>query len=751
MAYSQMTALLTLALRKVWQYRTTRRVVFGFTFFLIYTVILALPHLSSLETLEVGQKSQKDIKSPITKEIVDEERTRLAREQKLNATPPVYTHDPNVAGRSQRDIDQLFKAVADYQRTGGEPASPSEQASSGAPAEQRRWDQLKVQMNVPIPDNLLRKLVSMRPESLAFIQTETQNQIADLSGMPGLTDTLDEMPEGMPLTRTAGRVLPYSLQEARAIVLERIDGSVLTQESKEILRNLIPLFLRPNSTLDVDATKRLRNEVRQSVAPITFLVRKDDVIVRAGDIVTDEQIQLLSQLELLRTGSAWLKPAGTALMVLLNMMIVLWYLRTYRRDLYLDERMLLLLALMSMLSLLTARSIASINLHEQREIYNQLLYMIPAATGPMLIAILLDTRVAIFMSFVLSIFIGVIADGSIPHAIVAWIGSLVGVYSVSRFSQRMDFARAGLTMAVANALTVFALGLATGVKIPVIATYGLPVALVNGILSSVFMIGSLPYLESAFKLTTSVKLLELANPNHPLLRRLLMEAPGTYHHSLLVGNLGEAAAEMIGADALLVRLGAYYHDVGKIRRPAFFIENQAQGQNPHDKIAPSLSTLIITSHVKDGAELCREAGLPSQVIDLVEQHHGNTLVSYFYHRAREADRTESVQEGDFRYDGPKPQSKEAALVMLADTVEAAVRSLPQPTSGKIEGLVRKLIREKLNDGQLEECDLTFKDLDRIAQAFCRVFNGIYHTRIEYPEGVSKELDGRKRSGTVYSG
>ncbi|MBM7867996.1 HDIG domain-containing protein [Heliobacterium gestii] len=750
MAYSQITALLTLALRKIWQYRTTRRIVYGFTFFLIYTVILALPHLSSLETLEAGQKSQKDIKSPITKEIVDEERTRLAREQKVNATPPVYTHDPNVTGRSQRDIDQFFKSIADYQRAGTESAN-ADPASSGTAAEQRRWEQLKVQMNVAAPETLLRKLVSLRPESLAFIQTETQNQISDMLSMPGLTETLDEMPQGMPLTRAAGRVLPYSIQEAHAIVLERIDNSVLTQESKEILRTLIPLFLRANSTLDVDATKRLRSEVRQSVAPITFLIRKDDVIVRAGDIVSDEQIQLLAQLELLRTGDAWLKPLGMALLVLLNMTITLWYLRTYRRDFYLDERMLLLLGLMAMMTLLTARIVASINLHEQRAIYDQLLYVIPAATGPMLIAILLDSRVAIFMSAVLSVFIGIITDASIPHAIVAWIGSLVGVYSVSRFSQRMDFARSGLIMAVANALTVFAIGLAAGVKLPIVATYGLPMAVVNGILSSVFMIGSLPYLESAFKLTTSVKLLELANPNHPLLRRLLMEAPGTYHHSLLVGNLGEAAAEMIGADALLVRLGAYYHDVGKIRRPAFFIENQAPGQNPHDKIAPSLSTLIITSHVKDGAELCREAGLPPQVVDLVEQHHGNTLVSFFYHRAREADRTESVQEGDFRYEGPKPQSKEAALVMLADTVEAAVRSLSQPTSGKIEGLVRKLIKEKLNDGQLEECDLTFKDLDRVAQAFCRVFNGIYHTRIEYPEGVSKELDGRKRSGTVYSG
>ncbi|MDD4586857.1 MAG: HDIG domain-containing protein [Heliobacteriaceae bacterium] len=731
-----MGKILRLGLEKGWHFMTTSRLFIGVVFFLIISLVLSLDFLSPLETLEIGQVSPKNIKAPISKDIIDEEKTRLAREQKVRSTAPVYTHDPNVIERVKREDAYFYKVILNYQ---------IEYPDSGAVGKDSEpWQRLKAEVGVAVPEAALQKLVVMRPETLAVLQVETDNLVTDILSLPGLTEELRDFPEGMAETRAAGRVLPYSLKEARGIVLERVGSLKLSPEAKEILQVVVPFFLKPNANLDEEATKRLQNEVRQSVTPFTIPLRQGEVIVREGEVVTADHVRILTQLGVLRTGASWFKPLGMSLLVLLNLLVLMWYLRIYRRDLYYDKRMLWLLGLVVALSLVTARVIASIQLHEQPDVMVELLYVIPAATGPMLLAILLDSRVAIFVAIIVSLMVGIIADYSIPHAIVTLLGSLAGIYSVSRFSQRMDFARAGINVAATNMLAIFALGLVQGTNIGTVATYGLPMGLVNGILSAVFMIGSLPYLESGFKLTTSVKLLELANPNQPLLRQLLLEAPGTYHHSLLVGNLGETAAEMIGADPLLVRVGAYYHDVGKIRRPAFFIENQAQGQNPHDKIAPTLSTLIITAHVKDGVEMSRGAGLPAQVIDIVEQHHGQTLASYFYHRALEADRTESVQEKDFRYEGPKPQTKEAALVMLADTVEAAVRSLSQPTTpGKIEGLVRKLIKDKLHDGQLEESDLTFKDLDRVAQAFCRVLNGTYHTRLEYPEGTPKDLEGRK--------
>jgi putative nucleotidyltransferase with HDIG domain len=272
----------------------------------------------------------------------------------------------------------------------------------------------------------------------------------------------------------------------------------------------------------------------------------------------------------------------------------------------------------------------------------------------------------------------------------------------------------------------------------------------NGMGSAVLTIGLLPFLESFFGVLTAVNLLELANPNRPLLHKLLMEAPGTYHHSIIVGNLAEAAAVEIGGNTALVRVGALYHDIGKTKRPYFFIDNQFGGENPHDKISPSLSALIITSHVRDGVAMAQEAGLPQEVVDLIHQHHGNSLVSYFYTRATENGGAEQVIEDDFRYDCPRPQTREAAILMLADSCEAAVRSLTKAPPGRIEAVVRKIIKDRLDDGQLEQSPLTFKDLDRIATVFTKILAGTFHKRIEYPDSL--ELRGRPaRNGKPVNG
>ena len=273
------------------------------------------------------------------------------------------------------------------------------------------------------------------------------------------------------------------------------------------------------------------------------------------------------------------------------------------------------------------------------------------------------------------------------YAISAFVSSVTGVYSVSRLSQRADLAKASLYIILANLLTVLALGLLLNYNLTMFSV-AMPLAVFNGVLSSILTIGSLPFLETTFRITTSLKLLELSNPNQPLLKRLLLEAPGSYHHSILVGNLAEAAADAVRANSLLARVGSYYHDVGKLKRPYFFIENQLTAENPHDKLAPTLSNLIILSHVKDGLELAKEYGLPEVVRDIIAQHHGTTLVSFFYNKAvsqAKSGRDDFVSEDDFRYEGPKPKTKEAAIVMLANSVEAAVRSVQKSNPGRSRG------------------------------------------------------------------
>ena len=256
---------------------------------------------------------------------------------------------------------------------------------------------------------------------------------------------------------------------------------------------------------------------------------------------------------------------------------------------------------------------------------------------------------------------------------------------------------------------------------------------VGNLFAGILTIGFLPFFESAFDVVTIVKLLELSNPNHPLLKKILIEAPGTYNHSIQVGNLAEMAAEEVGGNPVLARIASYYHDAGKIKRPYFFKENQTGRDNPHDKISPNLSTLIIISHVKDGLELAKEYNLPKVIQDVIMQHHGTTLVKYFYITMKNnSEKPEEVKEEDFRYPGPLPSSKESAIIMLADSVEAAVRSIPEPTKGKIEEMVNNIIKDKLHTGQLDNCELTLKDIDKIKKSFLKTLNSMYHSRIEYP-------------------
>jgi len=368
---------------------------------------------------------------------------------------------------------------------------------------------------------------------------------------------------------------------------------------------------------------------------------------------------------------------------------------------------------------------------------------VPVAFATMITSILMKPKLALVLNIALSTFITLMAGNSIDVFIVAIISGSAGALIISKMHQRNDLVTAGILISVINVLSILGIGMINSAQtIPVLKRSIL--GLINGGLSSVFTLGLLPLCETVFDIITPIKLLELSNPNQPILKKLLFNAPGTYHHSVLVGNLAEAAVDAIGGNSLLARVGSYYHDIGKIKRPYFFKENQLTNENPHDRITPSLSTLIITNHIKDGIELAKKYKLPIVVRDIIEQHHGTTLVKYFYIKAvNEKDDSNEVEEQQFRYAGPKPQNKETAVVMLADSVEAAVRSIPSPTKQKIEEMVKKIIKDKLDDGQLDECDLTLKDINKITTSFLNILNGIYHDRIEYPDVVENDKGGNR--------
>ena len=369
---------------------------------------------------------------------------------------------------------------------------------------------------------------------------------------------------------------------------------------------------------------------------------------------------------------------------------------------------------------------------------------LPVPLGGVLLTVLFNARLAFAGSLVLTSLTGIMTEAPIDYLLYSFVGSLVGVFALARHRERTAFFRAGAMLALANAYTLAGFSLLDARLSLLLAE--IVGALVNGTIVAVLATGLLPFLEHSFGRTTDFTLLELSSLNEPILRHLAVVSPGTYHHSIMVGTLAEAAAEAVGANVLLCRVGAYYHDVGKTRHPAYFIENNPDAASRHNKLAPSLSRAIVVSHVKEGMEMARDYGLPEILVDMIPQHHGTRLVAYFYHRAKESADPElqEVREEEYRYPGPKPQSREAAIIMLADAVEAAARTLSDPTPARIQGAVQKIINMIFVDGQLDECDLTLRDLHRIANSFSRILAGIFHHRVDYP-GIELEEATKKRN------
>lgn len=501
----------------------------------------------------------------------------------------------------------------------------------------------------------------------------------------------------------------------------------LSQETINIGGLLVKAILKPNSIIDTQLTEEKKKEAYDSAMENKQLIPEGTRILSIGDIVTKDKLEVLRELNLLETESIDYKfAAGIFALVLLLTILLAFYMNYFSRKILQSRSEIILMCVIILMTLIISRIL-----------YRYTPLLIPVFIAPMLISILLDLRLAVMVNFLLSISISFITKGDIGLIYISLISGTFSAFIVSKASQRSKLSASGLMVAVMNALVVVCLGLLNKSTLTSIAKDSAIVAL-NGVLSAIFTIGILPFFETTFNIITPLKLLELGNPNQPLIKRLLMEAPGTYHHSLMVGNLAEVATGAIEGNALLARVGAYYHDIGKLKRPNFFKENQLS-DNPHDRMTANLSTLVITSHTSDGVEIAEKYKIPLAIKEIINQHHGTTLAAYFYYKAKKGEKSDIIKQEDFRYQGPRPTSKEAAVVMLADSVEAAVRSMADKTEGKIEGLIRKIIKDKLDDGQLDLCELTLRDLDMIAKAFLRVFGGYFHAREEYPDTKVKKI------------
>lgn len=534
-------------------------------------------------------------------------------------------------------------------------------------------------------------------------------------------------------------------------LLMRREARKVLQKLSEDLRGAILSIatdlIEPTLTFNKVETEARKEAAVQTVAPAFVKVKKGEMIIREGERINEAALTKLSGLMKLNgyQSTAWTL-AGYFILSFLSLFFVYTFTINNLRNRSISPRdfmflcsILVLFLILLKLSIMTAKSFYDGSMLIP---LNSYFYAIPFSLVAIIISVVLNAQLAAICSIVVSILSGILIDNQIIFFIYPLISCLMAAQGVSPCRERKTLIKAGLKVGAFNSVIIISISILKGNVFVVESIVNIVFGMLGGILAGILATGIIPIIEIVFNYTTNIKLLELADLNQTVLRNLIISAPGTYHHSIIVGSLVEAAAEAIQANPLLSRVSAYYHDIGKTKKPLYFVENQRGGENKHDKLLPSMSSLILISHVKDGVEIAKKYHLGKSIQDIISQHHG-TSVNYFYQKAKEsaAGAGQQISDKDFRYPGPKPQTKEAGIVMLADAVEAASKTLSDPTPARIQGMVNRIITSIFTDGQLDECELTLKDIHLIAQSFIRILNGIFHARIEYPEKGEKEGNG----------
>lgn len=662
-------------------------------FWLALVAVVAFPMLSS--PLRVNAPSPYTIKSPRDIKYIDIRKTEALRREARQAVKPVYRYSALALNRTTQDIKNFFYLL--------------KKVHLQSLSKEKKVDYLQAEFGDFLNRNILKDAVRLKEERIPYLEKKSL-QIAD--------------------SILAGRVLEGELYKKREDIRRLTLELNLSSLEKRVVEAVILTFLRPNYVYDAAETERLRSQAVSTVEPYEVQKLKGEVIVREGEIITEQKSELLKKLGV--WGKKFDYRTLVANVILVGSYLALLFMFIYFfRPQYFELKYLTLVCLLVLSEVfLTALIVPKFSP-----------FLVPVVSLPMLIVILLDAEVAILSLAVTLLICSLIGGVEIRFILSSFVAGSLGVFLLREVRRQADLIRGGLLVALSSFLLSFFSSSIYFGSIQDVLMEGLA-GLGGGFLAAVLTIGALPILENLFHLTTNLRLVEISNPHHPLLEELIVKAPGTYNHSVMVSNLAERAARAVKANPILTRVGAQFHDIGKIKRPLFFVENQT-GKNPHDRTNPTLSFLVITSHVKEGVELSNQCRLPQELKNIIEEHHGTSVLNYFYNRAVEKGLSPRVTKDNFRYPGRKPQTKEAAIVMLADSVEAASRTLRKPTSSRIEELINKIIKEKLEDGQLDESNLTLGDLNKIAQSFKEVLISVYHSRIDYPGLAGNEEENAK--------
>lgn len=654
---------------------------------IIFTTILFFITIHELETsklnLKIGNPVSEDIRA--TKDLEDYITTEELKQDAMNRVETKYRIQPSVQITMKNTIKDFLNITRDIK-------AQDEMTIKG------KANLLEESQSLGLTSKEISMILRMDYKGLNEFENNLMDLINYLMGN-GIKET--------------------ELEYEKSNLEDTFESLTMKDDEKILGLRLINATIGANEFLDKEKTKRKKDEAANSIEMI--ILKENEIIASKGTIIGQRELDLIKESGLLNDENNI--PIGRIIgvggLIILGMLIIGLYIYYFNNDiLYNNKFLILLLILIS--TIIISKSFYSISP-----------YIMPISGAALLISMLIDPKLALLINLFLTFFLGFVMKLDTNAIAMYTLGGSIGVLIDIKQQQRYNIFLNGSIIGIVNILILIFFGLAKGIGIVDSINGGL-YGLLSGLIGAVLTLGTLPIWENVFSVLTPLKLLELSNPNQPLLKKLLLEAPGTYHHSIMVGNLSEAAAEAISADPLIARVASHYHDVGKTIRPYYFAENQFGIENPHDKLQPMQSAEIILSHTTDGMALGKEYKLPKEIIDIMEQHHGNTMVSYFYYKAKRLNPDLNIPMDAFSYKGRKPQTKEAAIIMMADSSEAAVRSIKDLTKDKIEDMVRKVVKSKIDDRQFEECNITLNEIEIIINSFINILTGIYHDRIEYP-------------------
>jgi putative nucleotidyltransferase with HDIG domain len=548
-----------------------------------------------------------------------------------------------------------------------------------------------------------------------------------------------------------------SLEDAKVTLRVRLNALSRDSETARLLFDIFSAGLQPNLLYSESGTERAIARAAAQIEPPVISQEEGDTLIEPGELVDARDIERLNAYRSseIKQGNRSLifnqLFLGRLMLTVMMLAAVYLYVREGMQDLYKRNRAIAITAVSILLNLLLIRLVVEVGdsaIITSRPILSMLPFIAPYALAPILVAVLVGAAPAVLSALIIAVIFGILQGNSIEFLLIAFLSGVVATFAAANIRKRSELVRAGLLAGATAAIAGAAIALLNGFSIGLVGQQTIA-GLIVGLLTGILAAGILPVFEQLFKVTTEITLLELTDFNHPLLRRMQMEAPGTYHHSLMVANLSENAAAEIGASPLLCRVCSFFHDIGKLVKPEYFVENQRDGINPHDSQNPSMSALVIKAHVKEGVEMARKFKLPRVIIDVIRQHHGTSLIQYFYYQAQQRKKQSDtdapfpkkqdvvfVDQSTYRYDGPRPAFKESAIIFFADGIEAASRSLKKVTQPNIEELIDKMFQSRIDDGQLDECPLTFQELDKIRKSFIYTLLNMLHARIEYPKEES---------------